>query len=132
LEEYRGRRLLLVFSDPDCGPCMELAPALEEFHRGDSGVQVLMISRRDVEANRRKVAELGLTFPVVLQRHWEISLLYGMFATPIVYLIDEQGVLATDVVVGAQPIRDLMAMAAKQEQTLAAEGNGAYAEAGTM
>src|SRR5262249_25600667 len=55
LEELRGRRLLLVFSDPDCGPCAELAPALEQFHRSDSGVLVLMISRRDAEANRGKV-----------------------------------------------------------------------------
>jgi peroxiredoxin len=128
LEEFRGRRLLLVFSDPDCGPCAELAPALEQFHRGGSGVQVLMISRRDPEANRQKVAELGLTFPVVLQRHWEISMLYGMFATPIAYLIDERGVLATDVAVGAQPIQDLMAMAAKQNQIQTVEANGAYAE----
>jgi methylamine dehydrogenase accessory protein MauD len=128
LDEFRERRLLLVFSDPDCGPCAELAPALEQFHRGDSGVQVLMISRRDPEANRQKVAELGLTFPVALQRHWEISMLYGMFATPIAYLIDERGVLATDVAVGAQPIQDLMAMAAKQNQMRTAEENGAYAE----
>src|SRR5262249_49586109 len=130
LEEFRGRRVLLVFSDPECGPCMELAPALEQFHRGPAGVQVLMISRRDPEANRQKVAELGLTFPVVLQRHWEISLLYGMFATPIAYLIDEQGVLATDVVVGVQPIQALLATAARPDEVRGAEGNGAYAEVG--
>jgi methylamine dehydrogenase accessory protein MauD len=131
LEEFRGRRVLLVFSDPECGPCMELAPALEQFHRGPAGVQVLMISRRDPEANRQKVAELGLTFPVVLQRHWEISLLYGMFATPIAYLIDEQGVLVTDVTVGGQAIQELLATAAKPDQVRGAEGNGAYAKIGT-
>ena len=130
LEDFRGRRVLLVCSDPDCGPCAELAPALEQFHRGPGGVAVLMISRRDPEANRQKVAELGLTFPVVLQRHWEISLLYGMFATPIAYLIDEQGVLATDVVVGVQPIQALLETAARPDQVRGAEGNGAYAEVG--
>jgi methylamine dehydrogenase accessory protein MauD len=132
LEEFRGRRVLLVFSDPDCGPCAEVAPALERFHRGSAGVQVLMISRRDPEANRGKVAELGLTFPVVLQRHWEISLLYGMFATPIAYLIDERGVLATDAVVGVQPIQDLLATAPRPDQARGAEGNGAYAERGRV
>jgi methylamine dehydrogenase accessory protein MauD len=131
LDEFRGRRVLLVFSDPECGPCMELAPALEQFHRGPAGVQVLMISRRDVEVNRQKVAELGLTFPGVLQRHWEISMLYGMFATPIAYLIDEQGVLTTDVVVGGQAIQDLLATAARPDRVRGAEGNGAYAETGT-
>jgi peroxiredoxin len=119
----------LVFSDPDCGPCAALAPALEQFHQG--GGTVLMISRRDAESNQRKVAELGLTFPVVLQRHWEISMLYGKFATPIAYLIDEQGVLTTDVVVGEQPIRDLLATAAKREPIRAEEVNGAGAELNT-
>jgi hypothetical protein len=122
--------VLLVFSDPDCGPCDELAPALEQFHRGAAGVQVLMVSRRDPEANRLKSAELGLTFPVVLQRHWEISLLYAKFATPIAYLIDELGALATDVVVGVEPIRALLATVARQEQAGAAGGNGAGAAAG--
>ena len=35
---------------------------------------------------------------------WEISLQYAMFATPIAYLIDEQGILASDVAVGVEPI----------------------------
>jgi peroxiredoxin len=124
LEDLRGRRVLLVFSDPECGPCSQLAPDLEQLHRGASGVAVVMISRRDAEANRRKVAELGLTFPVVLQRHWEISLLYGMFATPIAYLIDAQGILVTDVVVGEQPIRDVLATAFQGASASSSEGNG--------
>src|SRR5262245_25332025 len=33
LEELRGKRVLLVFSDPHCGPCQVLAPQLEEVHR---------------------------------------------------------------------------------------------------
>jgi len=104
LEEYRGRQVLLVFSDPQCGPCDQLAPHLERLHHERRDLQVLMVSRQDVETNRQKVAKLGLTFPVVLQKSWEISLLYGMFATPVGYLIDEQGVLASDVAVGVEPI----------------------------
>jgi hypothetical protein len=67
-----------------------------------------MVSRQGAEANRQKVEELGLTFPVVLQRLWEISRLYGMFATPIGYLIDEQGILAADVAVGPEAIMALL------------------------
>ena len=33
LADYRGRRVLLVFSDPACGPCQALAPELERLHR---------------------------------------------------------------------------------------------------
>ena len=67
-----------------------------------------MVSRGDDEANTRKMAEHGITFPVVLQRQWEISRLYGMFATPIAYLIDEEGIIAAPVAVGADRILGLI------------------------
>jgi peroxiredoxin len=104
LADFRGGRVLLVISDPDCGPCDELAPRLQEIHEQRSDLQVLVVSRRDPEANRAKAAKLGLTFPIVLQKQWEISLKYAKFATLIAYLIDEQGILASDVAVGVEPI----------------------------
>ncbi|MEX0613492.1 MAG: redoxin domain-containing protein, partial [Pirellulales bacterium] len=104
LADFRGERVLLVFSDPNCGPCDELAPQLQEIHLRRPELQVLVVSRRDIEANRAKTAALGLTFPIVLQKQWEVSLKYAMFATPIGYLIDEQGILASDVAVGVGPI----------------------------
>ena len=108
LADLRGGRVLLVFSDPDCGPCDELAPRLQEIHLQRSDFQVLVVSRRDVKANRAKVAALGLTFPIVLQQSWEISMKYAKFATPIGYLIDEQGILASDLAVGVGPILALV------------------------
>jgi hypothetical protein len=49
-----------------------------------------------------------LSFPIVLQQKWEVSLQYAMFATPIGYLIDEEGILLSDVAVGVGPILALM------------------------
>ena len=74
---------------------LPMAPRLEELYRHQ--LQVLMVSRGDPEENRRKVQQHGLTFPVVLQRKWEISRLYAMFATPVGYLIDEEGTIAAEV-----------------------------------
>jgi peroxiredoxin len=104
LEDFRGRRVLLVFSDPHCGPCAELAPRLQEIHLEQPELNVLVISRGDVEENRAKAAALGLSFPIVLQQKWEVSMKYAMFATPIGYLIDEEGILLSDVAVGVEPI----------------------------
>lgn len=111
LQDCRGRRVLLVFSDPDCGPCDELAPQLQELHLERPDLQVLVVSRRDPEATRAKAEQLELTFPIVMQKQWELSLQYGMFATPIGYLIDEQGVLLRDVAVGVAPILQLADLA---------------------
>jgi peroxiredoxin len=104
LADLRGQRVLLVFSDPNCGPCDQLAPRLEELHQEHCDLQVLVISRRDAEATGAKARALGLSFPIVMQQQWEISKQYGMFATPIGYLIDEEGIVAADVAVGVEPI----------------------------
>jgi len=115
IDEYRGQQVLLVFSDPNCGPCNQLAPELERVHRSSSDLQVIMVSRGDLETNRRKVSEHQLTFPVVLQHRWEISREYGIFATPIAYLIDERGIIATDVAVGGEAI---LALTKGREQAM--------------
>lgn len=115
LTDYRGRSVLLVFSDPHCGPCAHVSPQLESLHRSRQDLSVLMVSRGGVEDNRRKIEELALTFPVALQKQWEISRLYGMFATPIGYLINPDGVLAADVAVGAEAI---LSLAARDASTL--------------
>jgi peroxiredoxin len=117
LDHLRGRRVLLVFSDPHCSPCQDLAPKLEKVHRRARNFGVVMISRGDVEVNRAKAAEHRLTFPIVLQRHWEISRAYGMFATPIAYLIDENGILAHDVAVGGEAILELADLAGSKLAT---------------
>ena len=109
LSDLQGRCVLLVFSDPNCGPCDELAPQLEKIHQERSEIQVLIVSRRDAEATRAKATKLGLSFPVVMQDQWEISLKYAMFATPIGYLIDGQGIILKDVAVGVGPILALAA-----------------------
>jgi len=108
LEELRGNRVLLVFSDPHCDPCEALAPQLEQLHREQPEPRVVVISRGEPEENRAKVKQHGLTYPVVLQQHWEISRRYAMFATPVAYLIDEAGVIARDVAVGEDAIRSLL------------------------
>src|SRR5262249_18602576 len=138
LSDLRGRRVLLVFSSPPCGPCRALAPGLERFHRanrarqqtvntlssgGGEGkgeeapsVEVVMISKGEPKENRAKVKEHDLTFPIVLQQQWEISRRYAMFATPIAYVIDEAGVIANDVAVGVESILALLNDASVQTQ----------------
>jgi peroxiredoxin len=120
LSSFRGRPVLLVFSDPNCRPCNELLPKLEQIHRKSKDLQVLVIGRGDPEANRDKAKKLGLTFPMVLQRSWEISRAYGMFSTPIGYLVDEDGVLVEDVAIGGNRILALAAQSRNSTLTAAA------------
>jgi peroxiredoxin len=109
LVEFRGKRLLLVFSDVTCGPCEQMAPELVKRyeHRPDD-LEIVMISRGTLEDNQRKAKALGFPFPVLIQRGWEVSKEYAMFATPIGYLIDADGIIVSDVAVGPEPILALV------------------------
>jgi peroxiredoxin len=126
LGELRGRKVLLVFSDPHCGPCEALLPRLQaalgvgvwgfapdrvtpnaQRRTPNAALQVVVVSRGEADENREKAKRHGLNFPVVLQKKWEVSKLYAMFATPVAYLINEEGVIAAEVATGPEPILDL-------------------------
>lgn len=106
LADLRGKRVLVAFTDPDCGPCQELTPELARLHgeHRDNNLAVVLVCRGDAEANRRKAREEGLEFPVVVQDGWKLSKEYGIFATPVGFLIDEQGVIAKEVAKGVDDI----------------------------
>ena len=102
LEEYRGRRAVLIFIDPGCGPCNELVPEFKRLNqkRGNDAPAIILIGRGDPAENRRKLEEHGLALPLVVQRSWEISRRYGIFAIPVAFTIDENGLIADKVAQG--------------------------------
>jgi len=115
LADYRGRRLLLVFTDPHCGPCDALAPDLVRLHREhtDDGLAVLVVGRGDPDENRQKAEYYGFDFPVALQDRWQVSKAYGIFSTPVGFLLGENGLILKNVARG----RDAILALAEEEAT---------------
>ena len=111
LDAYRGKRVMIVFSDPKCKPCHALMPELAKLHRRTPDIEILIISRGNIDAVRAEFAARPVPFPVAVQKSWEISRRYAMFATPIAYVIDDAGKIAGDVAVGPEPILILLANA---------------------
>ena len=109
LDQFRGRKLLLVFSDPQCGPCDQLAPKLAELHRKheNNGLAVVMVGRGDPEQNKKKAVQHRIEFPVLLQEKWKLSRQYGIFATPVAFLVGKDGVIARNVATGPDEIMTL-------------------------
>jgi len=68
---------------------------------------VILVGRGDPEENRRKAEQHGFQFPIVVQERWKLSKEYGIFATPVAFLIREDGVIAKDVAVGTDAIMAL-------------------------
>ena len=108
LSQYRGRQVLLLFSDlPRC-PFNALLADLQRRYAAGSEVDVVMVSQGDRRTNASMIAKLRVTFPVVLQRQREVSRLYRMFAAPVGFLVDERGVIAAPAAIGAERILALI------------------------
>jgi Methylamine utilisation protein MauE len=86
-----GRSAVLVFSDPDCGPCRALRPELTVWQRA--------------HADRVTVA--------VLERRPEIAHAYGARATPAAIAIAPDATIASVLALGAPAIAALVASAAR-------------------
>jgi peroxiredoxin len=65
LSELRGRRVLLVFSSPGCGPCNTLAPELEKFYRQQMKREVGRVTPCASEAEMLLVGAHGVTRPTL-------------------------------------------------------------------
>lgn len=89
----RGLTLVAFFKET-CPTCRLTFPLLERIHRkaGPSGGRVVGISQDGPEGAARFVAEMGLTFPILIDGpDYPVSRLYGLVAVPSLYLVDAFG-----------------------------------------
>jgi peroxiredoxin len=107
-----GKPLLLAFTDPGCGPCQALLPDLARWQRELAGtLNVVLISRGNVDDNRAKSSEHGLT-QVLLQLDREVMNAYQCYGTPGAVLVRPDGSIGSSVAQGAEEIRALVARSA--------------------
>jgi peroxiredoxin len=116
LDDLRGlgKSILLVFSDPLCGPCKavfrDLANWAEEHVQA---LNIVLISRGTIKDNRVKFG--GQTaIQILLQQDRELARAYNCPATPGAILIHPDGRIASTLAVGAHAIGVLIAIANKR------------------
>jgi methylamine dehydrogenase accessory protein MauD len=112
-----GNPTLLLFTDPNCGPCNALLPTIGRWQR-ETTATIGLISRGTPEANRAESAEHGLTH-VLLQQDREVAESYRATTTPSAVLVQPDGTIGSAVAIGAEAITQLVALAlagANQDQ----------------
>jgi peroxiredoxin/uncharacterized membrane protein YphA (DoxX/SURF4 family) len=125
----RGKPVLLLFSDPGCGPCAALWPEVGRWQREYAGKLTLaVISRGTPEANRSKVSAHGI-IQVLLQQNREVAAAYLASGTPGSVLVRPDGTIGSPLAQGAEAIRGLVASAIglpvlRTGALAAAQGNG--------
>jgi len=106
-----GKPVVLLFSDPGCGPCNALLPEVGRWQRENGAkLVVTLISRGTVEANRPKATEYGLTH-VLLQKDREVAEAYQASGTPSAVLIRRDAAIGSPLAQGAEAIGALIATA---------------------
>jgi len=104
---------MLLFTDPDCGPCNALLPEVGRWQQEHAEkLTISLISRGSPEENRTKTTEHGVT-NVVLQEDWEVSESYEVAGTPSAVLINPDGTIGSYVAGGPEAIAALVADALK-------------------
>ncbi len=104
-----GKPVLLVFSDPNCGPCNKLMLDLAGWQQEYAArLTIAVISRGSADANRAKTAKLHLQH-LLLQQDREVTETYGANGTPSAVLVRSDGTIGSHVAAGAQSIRALLA-----------------------
>lgn len=91
---FGGRVLVLHFWASWCGPCIEEAPALNDFTRkvAGSGVVVVGLSiDSKEEAYKRFIQKYQVAFQTARDPDSNISASYGTFKVPETYIIDRSG-----------------------------------------
>ena len=94
MTEYRGTVIILTFWASWCLECRVEMPALDRLQREFSsrGLAIIGVNAREnKEAVRRYAKELGLTFPLVLDRDGKVNARYGVIGLPTTFLVGRDG-----------------------------------------
>ena len=108
-----GLPVLLVFSDIACGPCAELAPRIERWHRQYQGcISIAVILRVDAGQLHRPHTAGSCT--TLLQEDRQVSERYDALVTPSAVLVSAEGTIASHLALGSKDIYDLLESTAPQ------------------
>ena len=106
LAERRG--LTIVFSDPDCGACDPLLPAVGRLQRDRGGRSPLVvISRGNAADNLVKASEHGLE-TVLLEDEFRLARSLGVNGMPGAVMLDVEGRIADVPALGTEGVAELL------------------------
>ena len=100
--------VVLVFTDPSCGPCKQALPLVAEWQRHYAGqVEIAVVSEGDVDLMRSQRDKLALSRVLVEERH-DVAKAYASYGTPAAVLISSEGFIGTAVQGGPKGIHEVL------------------------
>jgi len=125
----RGKPVMLLFTDPNCGPCTELLPEIGRWQQEYAEkLTISLVGRGSVEENSAEVSEHGVE-NVLLQEDWEVADTYQVEATPSAVIVGPEGTIGSPVAEGPDEVESLVAQAVEGRAHLPLLGAAAQDEA---
>jgi thiol-disulfide isomerase/thioredoxin len=107
-----AKPLLLLFTNPNCGPCQALLPEVGRWKQEHGAkLSIALVSEGSAADNRAKMAELGMA-KVLLQQKREVADIYQAWGTPAAVLIRPDSTVGSMLAEGADAIRALVTQCA--------------------
>lgn len=109
LSDYKGQKILLVFSQESCPYCKKFYPILNEFQTKQEGVKVVVMQIGSTpDQNKKYKQQEGINAPLLAASYQELSA-YKIQQTPTSVLLDEEGkVLGTKAVSQLEDLIDFV------------------------
>ncbi len=105
--------VILIFTDPNCGPCQALLPYIEEWQQQYfNKLTIALISVGTPEVNRSKFEGLKIS-NILLQQNYEVTEAYGVQGTPSAVLVQPNGTTGGPPQAGVELIQALVAYATR-------------------
>ena len=105
---HKGKPLLLIFTNPNCGPCVTLFEEVREWQRDHSEqITISLITQGTIKDNFVNVTRNSLAHVLLQQKH-EVAEAYQATVTPTAVVVSLDRQIASEVAAGAEEIRKLL------------------------
>ncbi|VAX28203.1 Thiol:disulfide oxidoreductase related to ResA [hydrothermal vent metagenome] len=104
MSDYRGKVVLLNFWATWCGPCKKEMPEMQAAYDElkDQGFVILALNFGEKAKKAEKlVKEMGLTFPILLDRKVEVAERHRVVSLPVTFFVDPKGIIKEQVFGGS-------------------------------
>ena len=103
-----GKPVMLIFIDPNCGPCLSLLPEVVRWQQEHADqLTIALISRGAATVNQSQGVEHDLTH-LLLQQDREVAQAYQVKYTPSAIIVLPDGVTGSSLVSGVEVIQLLL------------------------